>query len=68
MKEYSLLAQEYLSFANQSQKAIFAYCPNNTPRDEALMNENLEYIFEGQSEELQKIKKRIANAWHQRWA
>ena len=49
------------------QKAIFAYCPNNTPRDEELMNENLEYIFKGQSGELQKIKRRIANAWHQQW-
>lgn len=63
---WSLITEDEIE--NKVQKAIFAYCPNNTPRDEALMNENLEYIFEGQSEELQKIKKRIANAWHQRWA
>lgn len=63
---WSLITEDEIE--DKVQKAIFAYCPNNTPRDEELMNENLEYIFEGQNEGLQKIKKRIANAWHQQWA
>lgn len=63
---WSLITEDEIK--SKVQKAIFAYCPNNTPRDEELMNENLEYIFEGQSGELQKIKRRIANAWHQQWA
>ena len=63
---WSLITEDEIK--SKVQKAIFAYCPYNTPRDEELMNGNLEYIFEGQSGELQKIKRRIANAWHQQWA
>ena len=63
--ETCLLTEDEIK--SKVQKAIFAYCPNNTPRDEELMNENLEYIFKGQSGELQKIKRRIANVWHQQW-
>lgn len=62
---WSLITDEKIE--DKIRKAIFRYCPQKSKRDEELMNETLDYIFEGQDEKLQKIKRRIIDAWFQRF-